>query len=92
MELRGTVTLDDDTMDNLTEQIREEVIEDIKNNGNYSYEIEKYLKDCNFREYVSMIKDTVDYIISKTEKKTIYFDNDKKKWNTLLAISSIFKI
>lgn len=92
MELRGTVMLDDDTMDNLTEQIREEVIEDIKNNGNYSYEIEKYLKDCNFREYVSMIKDTVDYIISKTEKKTIYFDNDKKKWNTLLAISSIFKI
>ena len=44
MELKGQVILDEDTMDNLKKQIRREVIDEIKENGNYSFEIEKYMK------------------------------------------------
>lgn len=54
MELKGQVILDDETMDKLKKQIREEVINEIKEDGNYSSEIEEYMNSCNFENYMRM--------------------------------------
>ena len=92
MELKGTVILDKETMSKLKDQIREEVIEDIKNDGNYFSEIEKYLNDCDFESYITIIKGTIDNIISKTDENDIHFDSGWKKWHELLAIKRLFDI
>lgn len=92
MELKGTVTLDEETMEGLREKIREEVIEDIKNNGNYSSEIEKYLNDCNFESYMRMIECTIENVIKKTSEEDIHFNSGWKTWCRLHAIESLLKI
>ena len=92
MELKGTVVLDEEIMKKLKEQIREEVIEDIKNNGNYSSEIEKYLNNCKFDSYMRMIECTIKNIIENTNEKDIHFDSGWREWHRLLAIKSMLDI
>lgn len=92
MELKGTVILDEKTMEELREKIREEVIEDIKNNGNYSNEIEKYLNDCSFESYMIMIECTIENVIERTNKDDIHFDSGWKAWHRLHAIKSLLEI
>ncbi len=71
LKLTGEVILDNESMEELKEKIREEVINDIKENGNYFSEIERYLNDCNYKSYVILIKDTIDNVISKIDKKIL---------------------
>lgn len=92
MELKGQVILDDETMKKLKEQIREEVIDDIKKNGNYSSEIERYMDDCNFEYYIRMIKNTIDNIIRKTNKEDIHFESGWKAWRQISAIKFLLDI
>lgn len=92
MELKGQVILDDETMDKLKEQIREEVINDIKENGNYSSEIEEYMNDCNFEYYIKMIEHTIDNVIKNTNKEDIHFESGWKAWNRLMTLKSLFSI
>lgn len=92
MELKGQVILDKESMDALEEKIREEIINDIKENGNYSSEIEKYMNDCNFESYMRMIKCTIDNVISKIDKEDISFDSGWKAYHQILAIKTILDI
>ena len=92
MELKGTVTLDEETMEELREQIREEVIEDIKNKGNYSSEIERYLSDCKFETYVRLIELTIEDVIERTSEEDIKFESGCKAWHRLNAIKSLLEI
>lgn len=92
MELKGTVTLDEETMEEFREKIREEVIEDIKNNGNYFSEIEKYLNDCNFESYMRMIECTIKKVIERANEEDIHFDSGWKAWHRLHAIKSLLEI
>ena len=92
MELKGTVTLDEKTMEELREHIREEVINDIKEGGNYFNEIEKYLNDCDFETYMQLIINTLDGVIERTKDEDIRFNSDEKTYNRLLAIKSILNI
>lgn len=92
MELKGTVTLDEKTMEELREHIREEVINDIKEGGNYFEEIEKYLNDCDFETYMQLITNTLDGVIERTKDEDIRFNSDEKTYNRLLAIKSILNI
>lgn len=92
MELKGQVILDDETMEKLKEQIREEVINEIKEDGNYSYEIEKYMNGCNYKSYMKMIKCTIDNAINNTNKDDIHFKSDWKEWNQIVAIKSLLNI
>lgn len=92
MELKGIVTLDEETMEELREKIREEVIEDIKDSGNYSSEIREYLEDCNFKEYMSMIKCTIKQIIEKTTEDDIRFDSDRVVLTKLQVIDTILNL
>ena len=67
MELKGQVILDEDTMDNLKKQIRREVIDEIKENGNYSFEIEKYMKNCDMLNMINLIeKDGIELLLLKS--------------------------
>lgn len=91
MELTGKVILDEDTMDMLKEEVREEVIEDIKNNGNYSSEIETYLNDCNIVRYQKILEDTIDNVISNDTCRNSNCAT-MKTYNKLLAIQAILNI
>ena len=79
MELRGQVILDEKSMDKLKGQIRQEVINEIKEDGNYSSEIEEYLNDCNFVSYMRMIDYTIDNVVSKMDKEDVHFESDRRK-------------
>lgn len=92
MELKGLVILDEETMENLKDQVRQEVIDEIKQDGNYSSEIEEYLNDCNFISYIKMINCTIDNVVSKMDKKDVHFESDRKAYQQILAIKSILEI
>ncbi len=92
MELKGQVILDDETMDKLKKQIREEVINEIKEDGNYSSEIEEYMNSCNFENYMRMIELTIDNVIKNTNKEDIHFESGWKAWNRLVTLKSLFSI
>ena len=92
MELKGQVILDEETMKKLKNQIRQEVINDIKEDGNYSSEIEEYLNDCNFKSYMKMIDYTIDNVISKMNKEDICFESDRKAYNQILAVKAMLEI
>jgi len=47
MQLTGTVTLDDETMEDLKSQIREEVLKGIKKSGLYLEEVESICRTVN---------------------------------------------
>ena len=92
MELKGQVILDEETMKKLKSQIRQEVINEIKEDGNYSSEIEEYLNDCNFVSYMRMIDYTIDNVVSKMDKEDVHFESDRKAYRQILAIKSILEI
>lgn len=76
MELKGQVILDEDTMDNLKKQIRREVIDEIKENGSYSFEIEKYMNNCDFKSYMEMIENTIHQVIKNSYENETYIKHD----------------
>ena len=92
MELKGQIILDDETINNLKDEIRKEVVEDIRKSGNYSHEIKRYMNDCDFESYMIMIEKTIDNIIEKTNEEDIYFDTSRRRWRQLLAIKSLLNI
>lgn len=92
MELKGQIILDDETMDNLKDEIRKEVVEDIRESGNYSHEIERYMNDCNFESYMRMIEKTIDNMIEKTNEEDIHFDTGRRRWKQLLTMKNLLDI
>lgn len=92
MELTGTVTLDQKSMDDLKYQIRQEVIEDIRLNGNYPSEIERYMNDSDFKSYIRMIECTIGNIVEKINEEDIRFDSDRKAYHRIMAIKSLMDI
>lgn len=92
MELKGQIILDEETMEKLRGQVRQEVINEIKEAGNYSSEIAEYLNDCNFISYMKMINYTIDNVVSKMDKKDVYFESDRKAYRQILTIKSVLEI
>lgn len=92
MKLTGTVLLDEQTMNNLKEEIRKEVLEDIKSDGNYEGEIIQFLEDCDYSGYLYMIHTTINHILNKTNEQEITFASDKVRYKKLLAIKAILDI
>lgn len=64
MELKGTVTLDEESMDSLREEIREEVMENIKKNGLYQEEVLRYLNDCDHKTYAKLLSKTLNDVVN----------------------------
>lgn len=92
MELTGKIILDDTTINELRNQIREEVIEDIKKNGLYLSEAEEILRYCKLNEYVGVVARTIIDVLGNITEEDIRFTSDVKNKYILLAISNILKI
>ena len=92
MELTGQVILDEETMEKLKDRVRHEVINEIKEEGNYSSEIERYLNDCDFKSYVKMIDRTIRKVISKIDKEDMCSESDVKACHQIVAIASLLDI
>ena len=93
MEVYGSITLDDKSKDKLMSKVREEVMKDIMNDGAYYSEAKTFLNACSFNEYASLIRDTIDDVIKRTNyEKDVRFDSDELAWSRLVAVQSIFKI
>ena len=90
MKLTGQVILDDETTRKLTEQIRREIMEDITTRGLRGDETEKYLSECNYKEYISLIRKTIDGVIRNTDLDAPFFE--KNTFKTLTVMSDILKI
>ncbi len=90
--LKGQVVLDEESKNVLKEKIREEIIEDIRMNGNYVCEIEKFMNECDYGTYLSILELTLENVISRIDKNNITFNSDLKSLSKILAIKSILDI
>lgn len=91
MELTGKVVLDDESYAKVCRAAREEVVERIQERGCAADEIEKFLEDCDCREYVRMIRKTIDTIMNKTNENGVPTFGDKD-WKILQAIYAVLVI
>lgn len=92
MELTGQIILDEKTINALRHQIREEIINEIKEEGNYTSEIVKFMNDCSFEDYIRIIKDTIDHVVRKINKDEIWSGSTLKSYNQILTIKHILEI
>ena len=79
--LTGRVELDKESMEALKSEIREEIINDMAENGLLHKEVIKYLKTSDSR-FFNLIHGTIDKSISigneKEEKNEFHFDDGTK--------------
>lgn len=87
MKLTGEVILDDTTMEDLKEEVRKEVIEEIKENGNYKDEIETFLSNTTSETYLTILANTIDSVLERDNDARITYTRKR-----LLAIKSILNI
>lgn len=92
MKLIGEVTLDKESMENLKESVRSDVIADIKSDSLYSEEVKKYLNECDPTSYVKIIESTIDNVLDSIVEDDIAFKSDKRAFKQLSAIRSLLKI
>lgn len=91
IELVGTVVLTNESEEKIRAKIREDVINEIATNGNYSDEIRTYLNKCELGSYYYMIESTIDDMIARTNADELNFDKPKmlKKLKTIKEIMSM---
>lgn len=90
--LSGTVKLDADSMEALRAQVREEVVQNIEDNGIYADEAERYLRKCSYQRYLELIVDTIGVAVKKAEKEDSSWRDDERKKNRLQAIQSLLRL
>lgn len=89
MELKGTVTLDAETMNSLREEIREEVLQEIKEKGLHLIEVERYLRECDYNSYAKLLSATLNEIVNNTDSESIIWKDDKRKFQKLQLIKKL---
>ena len=92
MELKGSITLDEETMDSLREEIREEVMADIEKSDLYLEEVERYLQQCDYKTYANLLEETLDGLLDRTDPESITWKDDKRKWQKLQTIKVILEL
>lgn len=92
MELTGSITLDKDTMDELTRSIRGKVVDEIRESGNYGSEIVSYLLDCDYQRYYNMISETINHMMKNVDETSVTWESDKQKLKKLKIIQSIINL
>lgn len=80
--LTGRVELDKESMKALKSEIREEIINDMAENGLLHEEVIKYLKTSDSSTFFNLVHGTIDKSISigneKEEKNEFHFDDGTK--------------
>lgn len=79
-------------MEELKLQIREEVMKDIEKSGLYLEEVEMYLHGCRFDTYADLLSKTLDDVIDRTGSSLISFDCNRRKFQKLKAIKSVWDL
>ncbi len=92
MELKGSITLDKETMNVLKEKVREDVMKDIEKSGLYFEEVERYLQQCSYKTYANLFERTLDDLLNRTNPESITWRDDKRKWQKLQAIKTILEL
>lgn len=92
MELHGTVTLDEESIRALKNEVRKEVINEIKESGNTENEIELFLRDLSYKDYLKTLKNTLDDVLNKTKSSELQSDVDNKVYDILCIIYSLLYI
>lgn len=92
MELKGTVKLDDNSMEELRKSIREEIIDEIKNDAYSNSEVELLLSDLTYSQYYNFIKSTIETVVNSIETEATRSAIDLIKIKKLLAIKIILEI
>jgi hypothetical protein len=90
-DLKGTVTLDKESEENLREEIRKEIIKEIADSGNYSQEIEIYLNKSSVSVYHGILENTINKLIDRVNEDELHFD-DPKKFRKLKIIKDIISL
>lgn len=86
------VNLDKQSMQELKDSVRKEVIEEIKKSGNTYSEIVYFLINLSSEGYFNIIKDTLPDILDKTNETDIVFLDEKIKYKKLKIISDLLEI
>ena len=86
MELTGKVILDDKTLCQLKEEVREEVVQKMVETGAYRHEVIQFMESCTVDTYIDIIKTT---IATKLEQAS---GGRRGRYTRLSAINNILEI
>ena len=92
MQLTATVVLDEKTTRNLRQEIKKEVIQEMKNNQDYEEALLGFLVDSDYTDYLLTIMNTIGSVIDKVNEEGIPFESNKIRYRKLLAIKAILDI
>lgn len=91
--LTGQVILDDESMETLTKQIREQVMLDIKDSGLYHDEGIEWLKQLGFNGYYNALSLTLKTVLDRVDaKKDIVFKDEQDRYSKLEIIKSLLEL
>lgn len=65
IQLTGKIELDEESIEKLRSEIREEVVNEISKDGLIHEEVTKYLKTCNSSVYFNIVRETIDNPINE---------------------------
>lgn len=78
MKLTGEVILDENSLEKLKEEVRKDVIEEIRNKGLHHIEITKYLSSIdNVTRFANILKEVMPEFLHNMEDKDFHFDDEK---------------
>ena len=79
MELTGKVILDDETLKALKKEVREDVLNDIKEDGLSYKEAVRFATEIdNVGECMNFMRATLPILVAKLENSEFHFDDEKK--------------
>lgn len=96
MKLTGEVILDTETMDQLKEEIREQVITEIAEKGARICELEQMIDCLPYTRYSALLFNTIfaaaDKVREAQKNGEIKFDDERRACKQILAIESVLAL
>ena len=91
-KLYGECILDPSSMADLREEIREEVLSEIKEKGLRIDEMISFLMMYDYKTYMRVISETIDHAVEDSEKSKKTWDGERRAAKMLNAIQAVIMI
>ena len=91
-KLYGECILDPSSMADLREEIREEVLSEIKEKGLRIDEMISFLMMYDYKTYMRVISETIDHAVEDAEKSKKTWDGERRAAKMLNAIQAVIMI
>lgn len=91
-KLYGECILDPSSMADLREEVREEVLSEIKEKGLRIDEMISFLMMYDYKTYMRVISETIDHAVEDAEKSKKTWDGEQKAAKMLNAIQAVIMI